>query len=105
MRQQSSFEIILVGRSILLKEGLARLLREADFRIVASVTRADDSLPSKIRLHRPLFIVVNTGDNSGTAVKDAELLRNQHSSARIAIVTDHCRMDDLVSAFRAGVNG
>jgi len=105
MRQRPSFEIILVGKSILLKEGLTRLLREADIRIVASVTRAGDSLPSKIRLHRPLFIVVNTGEDSGTAVEYAEVLRNQHSSSRIAIVSDHCRMDELVSAFRAGVNG
>src|SRR5215212_9325251 len=105
MRQRQSFAIILVGKSILLREGLASILRAANFRILASVSRADDLLPSKIRLPRPLFLVVHTGDDFSTEMEQIELLRNQHSSGRVAIVTDHCRMGDLVSAFRAGVSG
>ncbi len=55
MRQRQSFAIILVGKSILLREGLARILRSASFRILASVSSADDLLPSKLQLHQPLF--------------------------------------------------
>ncbi len=110
MRQRQSFAIILVGKSILLREGLARILRSANFRILASVSRADDLLPSKLQLHQPqlhqpLFLVVHTGDDFDAAVEQIELFRDQHPGGRIAIVADHYRLDELGSAFRAGANG
>jgi DNA-binding NarL/FixJ family response regulator len=105
MRQRQSFAIVLVGKSILLREGLARILRSATFRILASVSCADDLLPSKLQRDQPLFLVVHTGDDFGTAVEQIELFRDQHPGRRIAIVADHYRLGDLVSAFRAGANG
>jgi two-component system nitrate/nitrite response regulator NarL len=105
MRQRQSFAIILVGKSILLREGLASILRSANFRILASVSCADDLLPSKLQLHQPLFLVVHTGDDFDAAVEQIELFRNQHPGGRIAIVADHYRLDELVLAFRAGANG
>ncbi len=105
MRQRQSFAIILVGKSILLREGLARILRSANFRILASVSCTDDLLPSKLQLHQPLFLVVHTGDDFDAAVEQIELFRGQHPGGRIAIVADHYRLDELVSAFRAGANG
>src|ERR1700738_5361345 len=105
MRRRQSFAIILVGKSILLREGLAKILRSANFRILASVSCADDLLPSKLQSHQPLFLVVHTGDDFEAAVEQIELLRDQHPGGRIAIVADHYRLGDLVSAFRAGANG
>jgi two-component system nitrate/nitrite response regulator NarL len=105
MRQRQSFAIILVGKSILLREGLARILRSANFRILASALCADDLMPSKLQQHQPLFLVVHTGDDFGAAVEQIELLRDQHPDSRIAIVADHYRLGDLVSAFRAGARG
>src|SRR5260221_6822197 len=105
MRQRQSFAIILVGKSILLREGLARILRSASFRILASVSCADDLLPSKLELHQPLFLVIHTGDDCDAAVERVKLFRNQHPGARIAIVADHFRLGELLSAFRAGANG
>jgi DNA-binding NarL/FixJ family response regulator len=105
MRQRQSFAIILVGKSILLREGLARILRSANFRILASVSCADDLVPSKLQLHQPLFLLVHTGDDFDAAVEQIELYRDQHPGGRIAIVADHYRLGELVSAFRAGANG
>jgi DNA-binding NarL/FixJ family response regulator len=105
MRRRQSFATILVGKSVLLREGLARILRSANFRILASVACADDLLPSKLQRHQPLFLIVHTGDDFEAAVEQIELFRDQHLSGRIAIVADHYRLDDLVSAFRAGAHG
>ena len=105
MRRRQSFAIILVGKRILLREGLARILRSANFCILASVSCADDLLPSKLQLYQPLFLVVHTGGDFDAAVEQIELLRDQHPGGRIAIVADHYRLGELVSAFRAGVNG
>ena len=104
-RRQQCFTIILVGKSILLREGLARILRSANFRIAASVSYADDLLPSKLQLHLPLFLIVHTGDVFDTAVEQIELFRDQSPGGRIAIVADHYRLSELISAFRAGANG
>jgi len=106
MRQRQSSAILLVGKSILLREGLARILRAANFRILGSVPCAHDLLPSKLQLHQqPLFLVVHTGNDFGAAVEQIELFRDLHPGGRIAIVVDHYRLGELVSAFRAGVNG
>jgi len=108
MRKRQSFATILVGKSILLREGLARILRSANFRILASVSCADD-LPSTLQLQlelpQPLFLVVHTGDDFDAAVEQIELFRDQYPDGRIAIVADHYRLGELVSAFRAGANG
>ena len=105
MRRRQFFATILVGKSILLREGLARILRSANFRILASVSCADDLLPSKLQPQQPLFLVVHTGEDFDAAVQQIELLREHHPSGRIAIVADHYRLGELVSAFRAGANG
>jgi DNA-binding NarL/FixJ family response regulator len=105
MRRRQSFATILVGKSVLLREGLARILRSANFRILASVSCADDLLPSKLQPHQPLFLIVHTGDDFDAAVEQIELFRDQYPGGRIAIVADHYRLAELVSAFRAGANG
>src|SRR5215217_497087 len=105
MSRRQSSAIIVVGKSILLREGLARILSAANFHILASVSCATDLLPTKIQLHQPLFLAVHTGDDFDATLQQIELFRDQHSSGRIVILTDHYRMDDMVLAFRAGVNG
>src|SRR5260370_17789378 len=101
MRRRQSFATILVGKSVLLREGLSRILRSANFRMLASVSCADDLLPSKLQPDHPLFLVVHTGDDFDTAIEQIEFFRDRHPGGRIAIVADHYRLDELVSAFRA----
>jgi len=105
MRWRQSFATILVGKSILLREGLARILQSENFRILASVSCADDLLASDLQQQQSLFIVVHTGDDFAAVVEQIELFRELHPGGRIAIVADHHRLDELVSAFRAGANG
>jgi DNA-binding NarL/FixJ family response regulator len=105
MSRRQAFATVLVGKSILLREGLARILRSANFRILASVSCADDLQLSKLQPQRPLFLIVHTGDDFDAAIEEIELFKELHPSGRIAIVADHYRLDELVSAFRAGANG
>jgi DNA-binding NarL/FixJ family response regulator len=105
MRWRQSFAIVLVGKRILLREGLARILRSVNFRVLASISSADDFPQNKLQLHRLLFLIVHTGEDFDAAVEQIELLSDRHPGARIAIVADHYRLGELVSAFRAGANG
>jgi DNA-binding NarL/FixJ family response regulator len=105
MRQQECFASIVVGKNILFREGFAAILRSANFRILASVSCANDLLPSKFQLHQPLFLIVHTGDNFDATLEQIEIFRDQHRDGRIAIVADHYPLGELASAFRAGANG
>jgi two-component system nitrate/nitrite response regulator NarL len=103
--RQQFFEAVLVGKSILVREGLARILRSAKFRILASVSCADDFRPSKPILHPPLFLIVHTGNDLETTLEQTKRFRDRYPDARIAVVADHYRLNESVSAFRAGANG
>ncbi len=107
MLGRQSSATVLVGKSVLLREGIAKILRSAkNFRVLASVSCIDSVLASKLHPHQqPLFIVVHTGDDFDTALKQIELLADQHPAGRIVVVADRRRPRELVSAFRAGANG
>jgi DNA-binding NarL/FixJ family response regulator len=105
MRKQHSFATIIIGKSALIREGIAKILREADFRTAASSSCAEDFAPGTLQLQELLFIVVHTGNDFDFVLEQVSFLRNNHPGGRIAIVADHYRLDELVSVFRAGING
>jgi DNA-binding NarL/FixJ family response regulator len=105
MQRRSFIPTILIGKPALIREGIARILGAANFRISASVSCADDLPPGEPGSNELLFLVVHTGDNFKVALEQIELLRSRHPVGRIAIVADHYRRDELVSAFQAGANG
>ena len=105
MKRRRDFAIILVGERGLLREGIERILRSANFRIRASAAPGDDLMASQIQADQLLFLIVHTGDDFDATVEQIEFLRNRHPNARVAIVVTRYRLDDVVAAFRAGVNG
>ncbi|WP_407180072.1 LuxR C-terminal-related transcriptional regulator [Bradyrhizobium sp. STM 3562] len=105
MRRRQSFATILIGKSVLLREGLSKILRTENFRIQASVTCARDLIPIALRQHQPLFLIIHTGEDFDFTLEQIELVRQQYPNARIAIVADHYGLNELLSAFRAGAHG
>jgi DNA-binding NarL/FixJ family response regulator len=105
MRRQQSFAIILIGRSVLIREGFARILRSANFRILASGASADDLPSARVQSRQPLFLLIHTGDDFEAVIDQIENFKDRHQGARIAIVADRYRLEEMVSAFRAGANG
>ncbi|QOZ54554.1 response regulator transcription factor [Bradyrhizobium sp. CCBAU 53338] len=105
MRRRTPFATVLVGQTSLLREGIARILREADFRVLTSVSSADEWIASNLQPEQVLFVVVHVGDDFGYAVEQIELFRSRHANCRIAIVTERYQQDDLVLAYNAGARG
>ena len=103
MRRQS-FATVLIGKNILVREGIARILRAEHFRILASVSSVDE-LPSTLQSLQLLFLIVQAGDDFDLAVEHIGLVRDQHPGGRIAIVANHYRPAELALAFRAGASG
>ncbi|MGY8684345.1 response regulator transcription factor [Bradyrhizobium sp. UFLA05-153] len=103
MRRQS-FATVLIGKNILVREGIAQILRAERFRILASVSSVDE-LPSTLQSPQPLFLIVQAGDDFDLAAEHIGLVRDQHPGGRIAIVANRDRPAELALAFRAGANG
>ncbi len=104
MRRRQSFATIIVGQSSLIREGVVRILRSANFRIVASISCADE-LDVNIPSEHLLFVVVHTGDDFDFVAEQIEVFAANCPDARIAILAHRYRPDELVTAFRAGANG
>jgi DNA-binding NarL/FixJ family response regulator len=104
-RRQKSFVTIILGNNSLLREGLASILRSANFRVLGSVSSTDDLVSCKIRLRQPLFLLAHTGIDFETVIEQIKHLRNKHPCARIVIMADRYRLSELVTASRAGANG
>jgi len=105
MWRQKSFATVLIGKSVLIREGISRILRAEHFRISASASCVDELPPAKLEKHQLLFLIVHTGDDFEFALSQIRLLREKHPKGRVAMVADHYRLDELASAFRAGANG
>jgi hypothetical protein len=69
MKPRAAFAIVLVGKCNLIRDGIARILRSAKFRIAASVLNADDLLQIKLQLERPLFFIFHSGNGFDTAIQ------------------------------------
>jgi len=104
MGRQPSLATVIVGQNSLLREGCAKILRSVNFRILTSVSCADD-LPSKFHPAPSLFLIFHTGNEFGLVAEQIKRLRDGYSNARIAIVAGCYRPDELASAFRAGASG
>src|SRR4029077_7607473 len=103
MRRQS-FATVLIGRNILVREGIARILRAEHFRILASVSSVDE-LPSTLQSLQLLFLIIQAGDDFDLAVEHVRLVRDQYPGGRIATVANHYRPAEMALAFRAGASG
>jgi two-component system nitrate/nitrite response regulator NarL len=104
MPRRQSYETILIGKNILVREGISLILRAANFRIVLSASSADE-LPSEPQSQQLLFLIIHNGDSFDVALGQIRFVRARCPDARIAIVSDHYRPDELVSAYRAGASG
>ena len=104
MPRRQSYETILIGKNILVREGISRILHAANFRIVLSASSADE-LPSELQAPQLLFLIIHNGDSFDVALDQIRFVRARHPDARIAVVSDNYRPDELVSAYRAGASG
>ena len=105
MLKRRPFLTVLIGKHVLIREGIARILNAENFRIMASVSCIDDLPPGKLQPRQLLILIVNTGDNFDAVVEQIEHLRYRHQRARIAIVANHYRLEEMLSSLRAGANG
>jgi two-component system nitrate/nitrite response regulator NarL len=104
MRRHQTFETILIGKSVLIREGIARILREENFRVRASVSSPDE-LTGGFRGPQLLFLIVHTNDDIDLAIEQINLVKDQYPRGRIVVVADHYKSTEPDLAFKVGAAG
>lgn len=104
MRRRQSYGTVLIGKNVLIREGIAKILHAANFRIAASASSPAE-LPGSLQEEQLMFLIVHTGDDFDLAREQIGYVKNRYPDARVAIVSDNYRPAELASAFRAGANG
>ena len=104
MRRRQSCETVLIGKNVLIREGIAKILHAAHFRIPVSASSPEE-LPDSLQAEKLIFLIVHTGESFNLAIAQIGFVKDNYPDARIAIVSDNYQPVDLASAFRAGANG
>ena len=95
---------VLVGPNALLREGLARILSAAGFRILASVSDADYLIPSSLPQKQPILLIIDVGDDFDTAFAQMKSFKQRYPAGRVAMLAHQRALHTMVAAFRLGAN-
>ena len=101
---RNRFATIVVEPSIFIREGLVRVLGAARFRIVASADCIEDLALESLPKHGSMLLIVGTGENPRSAIRQIELFRKWYPDGRIAVVGGGWEFSDIVSVFRTGAH-
>jgi len=102
---RSALLTLLVEPNALFREGLNRILRDARFGTLRSTPALDDSTEiSTPPQHKYTLLVVGPGNDADAAARQIGLFREKEAKGRVAVVANHYRQRDVLSAIRAGAN-
>src|SRR5258705_6223279 len=95
---------VLVGLNVLLREGLARILSAADFRILASASGVDDPVLSSLPQEQPILLIIDVSDDFDAALAQIVSFKQRYPAGRVAVLAHQHQLTDMVSAFRLGAS-
>ena len=100
-----TISLVLIDDNRLLREGLARLIREQhDFTIIAATADAEDAL-RKIRERKPDVVLLDFGLESFDSLAITTTVRRDSPSTRVIVLGLLPVEEDIVSFVRAGASG
>src|SRR5262245_20827836 len=94
----------LVGPSVLLREGLARILSSAGFRILASTPSVDDSVLSSLPQEQSILLIIDLSDDFDTALEEIRSFKQHYPAGRVAVLAHKLQLTEMLAAFRVGAN-
>lgn len=99
--------VVVAEDSVLFREGLVRLLREAGHHVAAAVGSAHD-LPDAVRTHRPDVVIIDIRmppNMTDDGVQAARLLRSETPSLPILLLSQHVETRHSVPLVSTGAFG
>jgi two-component system nitrate/nitrite response regulator NarL len=101
---RATTDTVLVGQNALLREGLARILSPAGFRIFASVSSVDYLIPNSSPQQQPILLIIDVGDDFDTAFAQMKSFKQRYPAGRVAMLAHQRQLRTMMSAFRLGAN-
>ena len=95
---------VVVGGNVLRREGLARILSEAEFRVIASTSCVADHVLSTLPEQQSLLLIIDVSNDFEAGLRQIESFKHRHPAGRVAVLADRHHLSEMVSAFRAGAN-
>jgi DNA-binding NarL/FixJ family response regulator len=95
---------VLVGANVLLREGLARILTAAGFRIVASTSCADDHVFSTLPQEQSILLIIDVSNDFDAGLRQIECFKQGYPVGRVVVLADQHQPTKMMSAFRAGAS-
>jgi two-component system, NarL family, nitrate/nitrite response regulator NarL len=93
----------LIGPSTLLREALAHILSDADFQILASAPRLDDSVVASLPQENALLII-EAGSDINATIRQIETFAGHRPGGRVVVLAHKLELPEMVLAFSAGAN-
>jgi len=102
--ERAPYWTILVGPNALLREGLARILNVAEFRVLASAPCLADPGLRLLPNQEFVLLIIDVGENFDAAIRQITLFKERFPAGRVAVLAHQNQPSDMVSMFRAGAN-
>jgi DNA-binding NarL/FixJ family response regulator len=83
--------VLVADDSVLLREGLVRLLQESGFNVVAQAGDADELL-RKARAHKPAVAIIDVRmppENTDDGLRAALTIRSEHPETRVLVLSQY----------------
>jgi two-component system, NarL family, nitrate/nitrite response regulator NarL len=101
--ERGSVGTALIGSNALLREALAHLLAGADFQVLASASRIDESIVASLPQDHALLII-EAGGNIDLTVHQIEAFKGHCPAGRVVVLAHQLELPEMVLAFTAGAN-
>jgi len=101
--ERGSIGTALIGPNVLLREALAHILSDADFQILASAPRLDDSVAASLPQEHALLIIEASSGIDAT-VRQIETFKRHRPAGRVVLLAHQLELPEMVLAFGAGAN-
>jgi DNA-binding NarL/FixJ family response regulator len=96
---------IIVDPSTLFREGLARILSGTRFRVAAACSNLDE-LPKNLAINgRECLLLMGVGEYLPADFSQVFKFKQQHDQARIIVLGEQCKSEELLTAVEAGADG
>jgi two-component system, NarL family, nitrate/nitrite response regulator NarL len=101
--ERGSVGTALIGTNTLLREVLAHILKGADFQVLASASRVDESIVASLPQDHALLII-EAGGNIDSTVHQIEAFKGHCPAGRVVVLAHQLELPEIVLAFKAGAN-
>jgi two-component system, NarL family, nitrate/nitrite response regulator NarL len=98
------YPVAIVGKSPIVRAGLAQILQIGGFRVVAAGSCLEDIPETLFLCQTNPLILTNLDDGAITLLTQIRALKGRHDSARIAVLCESLRACELLSILDAGAN-